>query len=539
MSMPMLPGLGMAVPPVRPFLAGTEINVDMLPGAVPGRSRSVRDSETIHLTADLVRRMVGGQKIVGFGYNRQVPGPVLRVEKGSTIDVVFTNHTGMPSTIRWHGVRVDNFSDGTPSVTQDPVPDDSSYTYHVHFPDAGVFWYHPQVRADIQMDLGLSGLIVVSAPGESAPPNKFGKPIREETLILDDMLVDSQGVLPWGQDAPTHVLMGRFGNIMLVNGLSDYHISVRLGDRVRFLIANAANTRTFNVVFGGLPVKLIASDLSAFEHELMVNNLVIGPGERYIVDVQFDRAGEIEMTNTIQAIDHFRGLFYPHTDHLGTVSVSATEGRDADSSLVGRDTVSVGRSVGASEGTLPFNRLLDHPDVIRDIHSYRDAFDREPDHTIEIDLRVRDLPPAIIRSIEIDTLYRPPVEFNDSMPMMNWLSTGAQVTWVLRDVDTGEENMGIYWDFQQGDVVKIRIHNNPKTFHPMNHPLHMHGQRFLILDIDGVRNADLVWKDTTLIPVASTVDLLVDMSNVGEWVMHCHIAEHLHAGMMLSFGVWE
>ena len=73
----------------------------------------------------------------------------------------------------------------------------------------------------------------------------------------------------------------------------------------------------------------------------------------------------------------------------------------------------------------------------------------------------------------------------------------------------------------------------------MNHPFHMHGQRFLVLELDGVRTENLVWKDTTLIPVGSTVDLLVDMSNPGKWMMHCHIAEHLHAGMMASFTVSE
>jgi len=129
------------------------------------------------------------------------------------------------------------------------------------------------------------------------------------------------------------------------------------------------------------------------------------------------------------------------------------------------------------------------------------------------------------------------MEWNDAMPMMNWLSTGTQVTWILREPDTGQENMDIHWDFKTGDIVKIRIFNNPKTFHPMNHPIHIHGQRFLVLEMDGMANQNLVWKDTAIVPVGSTMDVLVDMSNPGEWMMHCHIAEHLHAGMMLSFSV--
>jgi FtsP/CotA-like multicopper oxidase with cupredoxin domain len=97
--------------------------------------------------------------------------------------------------------------------------------------------------------------------------------------------------------------------------------------------------------------------------------------------------------------------------------------------------------------------------------------------------------------------------------------------------------MDMGWRFKKGDVVKIRLFNNPKSFHPMNHPFHMHGQRFLVLSMDGVPNTNMVWKDTAIIPVGSTVDILLDADNPGKWMAHCHIAEHLHAGMMTYFEV--
>ena len=71
----------------------------------------------------------------------------------------------------------------------------------------------------------------------------------------------------------------------------------------------------------------------------------------------------------------------------------------------------------------------------------------------------------------------------------------------------------------------------------MQHPIHIHGQRFLVLSIDGKENENLAWKDTVLIPSGITVELLVDFSNPGKWMMHCHIAEHLHSGMMAAFTV--
>ena len=75
--------------------------------------------------------------------------------------------------------------------------------------------------------------------------------------------------------------------------------------------------------------------------------------------------------------------------------------------------------------------------------------------------------------------------------------------------------------------------------HPMQHPMHLHGQRFLVSVIDGTRNPALAWKDTVLVPAGSTVELLVEMSNPGTWMFHCHISEHLEAGMSGFFTVHQ
>ena len=124
------------------------------------------------------------------------------------------------------------------------------------------------------------------------------------------------------------------------------------------------------------------------------------------------------------------------------------------------------------------------------------------------------------------------------MPMMNWATTTDQVRWVLRDLNTGKENLDIDdWRFRVGDVVKIRLTNLRQSFHAMQHPIHLHGQRFLILAENGVSNPNLVWKDTVLLPVGTTVDILLELSNPGRWMLHCHIAEHIESGMMMTFTV--
>jgi len=129
------------------------------------------------------------------------------------------------------------------------------------------------------------------------------------------------------------------------------------------------------------------------------------------------------------------------------------------------------------------------------------------------------------------------IEWEDDMAMMNNMSTDETIEWIVEDADTKAQNRDIEWSFKQGDMVKVRIFNDDKGLHPMQHPIHFHGQKFVILAVDGEANDNLQWKDSVLIPMGQTYDILIDMSNPGLWMAHCHIAEHLHSGMMFNFKV--
>ena len=130
------------------------------------------------------------------------------------------------------------------------------------------------------------------------------------------------------------------------------------------------------------------------------------------------------------------------------------------------------------------------------------------------------------------------IEWEDDMVEVNRLTTPETMRWKLVDRETGAENAAIDWSFRVGDQVKIRLVNEMDSDHPMPHPFHVHGAgRFLILSRDGEVEPNLVWKDTVLVRTGETVDILLDVTNPGVWMAHCHIAEHHEGGMMLSFTV--
>src|SRR3989454_8312863 len=209
-NLPMLPAEMTLRPKVAPYLPRTSY------ATAPARPRELvrlKTGDTLRLRAGLVRRTFKDQTLTMYAFNDQYPGPLLDVPQGAEITVDLTNALDRPTTVHWHGVRLDNRFDGTPDLTQQPVPPGGRFTYHLRFPDAGIYWYHPHVREDVQQELGLYGNIVVLPQS-----THFGPVNREATLILDDLLVGPSGLIPLGSDSPTHALMGRFGNVFLVNG---------------------------------------------------------------------------------------------------------------------------------------------------------------------------------------------------------------------------------------------------------------------------------------------------------------------------------
>lgn len=484
---------------------------DTVPAAQPRQIIRVADGDTVTLTAGFVRQTVGGKSFIGYGYNGQVPGPVIWAPAGAKVVVRYRNRIEWPNTVHWHGIRLENRFDGVEGLTQAAVPPNGDFDYTVHFRDTGLFWYHPHMREDLLKDLGLYGNLMVRAANEEFSPAN-----REEILMLDDMEIAAEGIMPYGSERMTHALMGRFGNVLLINGRTGWSMQAARGEVVRFFLTNVTNARTFNVSFGGARIKVIGSDVGNFEREEWVESVVVAPAERYVVSVRFERAGPVAIENRVMAIDHTFGRFFPQVDTLGVIDVA-------------------GATSAAPDHSAAFAELHTHASVVADVARYRQEFDRPVDKQLVVRMEATSLPVIVDRFLRSDSVYFHPIEWSGTMPMMNWNTTSADVRWILEDPATGLRNMDIEWEFKVGSVVRIRISNLRETLHAMQHPIHFHGQRFLVLEQNGVRNVNLAWKDTFLLPSGSTADILLEVSNPGSWMAHCHVAEHMGSGMMMKF----
>ncbi len=464
---------------------------------------SVGANQLIQLSIDPVKTNIQGKEIRTYGYNGQIPGTLLKVKQGDVIFVNVTNNLEQDTTVHWHGIRLKNEFDGIPHTTQDPIQPSKSFIYELTFPDAGIYWYHPHEREDYQQELGLYGNILVEPSNESY----YNKVNREEFLFLDDIQITEGDVTPTYENKISQVLMGRFGNVMLVNGRESYNITINKGDMVRFYLTNVANTRLFNFSIESTKLKLVGSDGGIYEREFYSDSLIIAPSERATIEALFDKPG-------IYKILHANPV---STYVLGYITVLNQKTSEDLSNT--------------------FSKLRENNLIGNDLGEYRDFINQEPNVSLKLDI---DFPGmnALGQNIKMNHADETGLEWEDGiMHNTNLASSNNTVHWLITDAKTGKSNMDIMYNWKVGDKIKIRIINDEDSAHPMQHPIHLHGQRFLVLATDGVPNDNLVWKDTVLVPTGKSVDILVDMTNPGKWMTHCHIAEHLSDGMMFEFEV--
>ncbi len=270
----------------------TKRSVSNLPLAVPPAVVELKNGDSYELVAGFVLKEIGNRAYRMLAYNGSIPGPLIKVPQGAEVTINFRNDTDIETTIHSHGLRLGNKFDGTPPLTQEPVKPGQLFTYKVKFPDAGMYWYHPHVREDYAQELGLYGNYLVVPKSET-----YWNPVNQEVpLFLDDILIEDGNIL-LSKESADRTLMGRFGNIMLVNGETDYKLEAKKGEVIRFYVTNAANTRPFKFALQGVRMKLVGADGSAYERETWTDSVILGPSERAVVEALFDKSGAYVLEN--------------------------------------------------------------------------------------------------------------------------------------------------------------------------------------------------------------------------------------------------
>jgi len=221
-------------------------------------------------------------------YGGAVPGPEIRVRQGGRVQRRFRNNLPQPSSVHWHGIRIENAMDGVAGMTQQAVPPGDDFLYDFAAPDAGTYWYHPHNRTWEQLARGLYGPLIVE---EADPPEVD----RDITLILDDwrltqdaQLHDSFGAMrDWSH-------AGRLGNWITVNGRGESALTAQRNERLRLRLINVSNARIFSLDLKDMDGWVAALDGQPLVAPKRAGRMHLAPAQRIdlIVDVAADDGGE-------------------------------------------------------------------------------------------------------------------------------------------------------------------------------------------------------------------------------------------------------
>lgn len=419
-----------------------------------------------------------------WAYNGTAPGPLVRVKKGHEVEIEVVNQLDQPTSVHWHGIRIDNAMDGVSNLTQAPIQPGESFRYRFTPPDAGTYWYHPHNRSWEQLARGMYGALIVEGDAQS------GQFDRDYSIVADDWRLVENGSIheeslgslrDWSH-------AGRLGNILTLNGKPYENLDVVPGERVRLRFINTANARIMRFGIEGHQPWLVALDGQPIRPmEISEDGIEISPSQR--ADLVLDVKGR---TGDKVAIMETSGTERLVAGYLNFVKGNPPK-RDAKFPIL-------------------ISNALPEPELA---------------NAIRLDLlmsggAMRFLKTAIFKGQETDgrTLARSHGQL--------WAFNGR--------AGISDEP---YFTAKRGETIVLKLIN--ETAWP--HAIHLHGHHFRVLGKGSLITQELApmvdeetdaFRDTVLVERDETVEIAFVADNPGKWMLHCHMLEHQASGM----GTW-
>ncbi|GAA2001398.1 multicopper oxidase family protein [Brevibacterium samyangense] len=424
---------------------------------------------------------IGNRDVSVLTFNGSLPGPTLRVAPGDTIRVRMHNSLDAPTNLHVHGLHVSPEDNGdNPFISIDPG---QSFDYEFALPDdhpQGTYWYHPHRHGYVadQLTAGLYGAILVE-DREALPMT------RERLMIVSDLSVDASGNLV--EPDRMQQMMGREGDLVLINGQLRPSLTAAPGDRERWRIINACTSRFLRLQLDGQRLQLLSRDLGRLPAPQNVSEVVVLPGNRVELLVEAEE---------------------------GTASLVAAP-------------VDRGRAAGMMGGG---PRGRSGPGEVDPFELATFSVTGNP---------VEKLPPVPPASALRDLREEPVTErreFDFAMGMgpggmdggrMGTPGGGGMMTFTINGQEFAHDRTDA--EVRSGTVEEWTLSNSS----PMDHPVHLHVWPMQVIEQDGRAVGEAWWQDVVNVPAFGEVKVLIAFDDfTGRSVFHCHILDHEDLGMM-------
>ncbi len=415
----------------------------------------------------------GGEPSDLWLYNGQLPGPEIRAPQGSTLRVRFRNELSEPTSIHWHGIRIDNKMDGVAGLTQEPVLPGESFDYEFTAPDAGTFWYHAHVESWNQVPRGLAGPLVIEDSREFFPRK------RDLVLALSDWRLTEDGALDLASFGARHDFAhaGRLGNWLTVNGKSLPDISLEKNRWHRLRLINMSAARVLDLAPERFGAMVIALDGQTFDEAREVKGTVqMSPGQRMDLAMRPETTGAIPFE--IMTAQPFTFASF-QVEETGSESGPAL--------------------------TLPPPNDLPEPDL---------------DRARQVPLVMAGGAMGGMRALVAGGTEQDPRKLMEQG--LFWAFNG----------NPGMPEAAMF-SAKRGETIVLESRN--ETAFP--HAIHIHGHHFRILERGGAPVPHKDWLDTFTTRPKETVKIAFVADNPGKWLLHCHMLGHAASGMTTWFEV--
>ncbi len=468
----------------------------------------------------------GGVKAVrALALNGGIPGPTLRFREGDTARIRVHNRLeGEETSIHWHGLLLSNVQDGVPHVTTPPIKPGTTHTFEFPLIHSGTYWYHS--HTGLQEQSGVYGSIVIEPKG--------GEPVkadRDHVVVLSDWTEEQPGEVMrtlmrgsewyqlkkgsmqslagaakagalkdfWDRERsrmPAMDISDVAYDAFLANGKESIGLPAKPGEKVRLRFINAAASTYFYLQSAAGPLQVVAADGPAVE-PLKVNRLLTGMAETYDVIVTIPEAGRWEVRATAQ-------------DGSGHASVWLGSGAEHPAPDIPRpDNYRMDSHLMAA---------MDDMDDMPGMKHGQGGMKEEAERPLSPYGQLRARKSTALAA----SLPRREMELRLTGDMERYI-------WSFNGKTMAEDGV---IKIKRGEVLKLVLINDTM----MHHPIHLHGHFFRVLEGQGDK-APL--KHTVDVPPMGKRTIEFEANEYGDWLFHCHLLYHMHAGMARVFSYEE
>lgn len=440
-------------------------------GVTPPVLRSSNGVLTVNLEAAYVDTTVGGKPARLMTYNGVSPAPTWLVRPGDTITVNFSNKLGESTNLHTHGLHISPAGDSDNVFVDIPDGGTHQYVYQLGTDHpTGISWYHPHMHgmSANQVFAGLYGAIIVEDVNAAAD-------VVDRVIVISDITLRNDGVVA----SPNQMskMMGREGDLILVNGQPSPAYTFTAGASERWRIVNACTSRYLDLGNTGASFSLLGIDSSHYTEPRSVDRIKLLPGNRADVLVSFT-GNEAALTYTT----------VPHPDSMNM-------GTTATYSNLPIATFAVGSS--------PISTPV-----------------------VEAFAATSDLRTSAVDNNRTLTLSMPNMGggMGGNGGGMGGMGAGNfKINGAAFNPDVINEEVRI------GTVEEWTIVNSST----MDHPFHLHVWPMQIVSIGGAAVNSVEYQDVVNVPAKSQTVVRIHFNEFpGKTVYHCHILDHEDLGMM-------